>query len=35
MEIFFDANTQSYSVYYKGKFMTRKFRFTDVKSYVD
>ena len=35
-EIYFNANTQSYSVFKDGKFLIgNKYKFSDVKSYLD
>ena len=30
-----DCNSQSYTVYKSGKFLVRKFRYADIKSYLD
>lgn len=35
-QIYFNANTQSYSVFKGGKFLIgNKYKFSDVKSYLD
>lgn len=35
-EVYFNANTQSYSVYKDGKFLIgNKYKFSDVSSYLD
>ena len=35
-EVYFDANTQSYSVFKDGKFLIgNKYKFSQIKSYLD
>lgn len=33
--VVFDAHTQKYNVYYKGNLLISKYRFVDVKSYLN
>lgn len=34
-KVIWDCNAQEYIVYYKGKFVVKKYKFSDVKSYLD